>query len=65
MSAMEPVALLQKELDVYKKALILSKQKFEEGKITKELHETHVSNLEPKINKYTQALRILRFYTDN
>jgi len=65
MSAMEPITLLQKELDVYKKALILSKQKLADGKITKELHETHVNNLEPQIRVYTNALRILRFYTDD
>jgi len=61
---MEPTQLLQKELNVYKKALELSNKKFIDGIITKELHETHISNLEPKIAKYTQALRILRFYMD-
>ena len=62
---MTPSDLLQHELNVYKRALEKSKKKFEEGKIDAKLHETHVGNLEPKISHYTNALRILRFYTDN
>jgi hypothetical protein len=61
---MQPIELIQKELDVYKKALKLSNAKFAEGKIDAKLHETHISNLEPKIATFTQALRILRFYMD-
>lgn len=61
---MTPQELLQKELNVYKRALELSNKKFAEGIINAKLHETHVSNLEPKIAKYIQALRILRFYMD-
>lgn len=62
---MLPSELLQQELNVYKKALEKSKKKFAEGIISEELHNTHVSNLEPKIACYVNALRILRFYTDN
>jgi hypothetical protein len=62
---MSPVEIFQQELNVYKKALKLSNEKFAKGIIDAKLHDTHVSNLEPKIAKYTQALRILRFYTDN
>ena len=61
---MTPSELLQQELDKYKKALEKSKKAFIEGKITLCEHETHVSNLEPKINSYVNALRILRFYTE-
>jgi hypothetical protein len=61
---MLPIQLLQQELNVYKKALELSKKKFAESIISKELHETHVKNLEPKISCYTQALRILTTYMD-
>jgi hypothetical protein len=61
---MNPIELLQKELDVYKKALELSDKKFADGKIDAKLHETHVSNLKPKIEKYIEALRILKFYMD-
>lgn len=61
---MTPCQLLQQELNVYKKALELSRLKFEQGVIDKKLHETHISNLEPKIASYINALRILRFYTD-
>ena len=57
--------LLQQELNVYKRALEKSKKKFAEGIISEELHKTHVSNLEPKIAHYTDALRILQFHTDN
>ena len=62
---MTPIDLLQQELDVYKKALTLSKKKFIEGKIDLCLHETHVKNLEPKIESYIKALRILRLYTND
>ncbi len=61
---MNPIELLQQELNVYKKALELSDKKFADGKIDAKLHETHVSNLKPKIATYTQALRILKFYMD-
>ena len=59
---MNPIQLIQQELNVYKKALKLSNEKFVEGKINAKLHETHISNLEPKIAKYTEALRILQTY---
>ena len=62
---MSPIDILQQELNVYKKALELSKKKFAAGLIDAKLHETHVGNLEPQIRIYTNALRILRFYTDD
>lgn len=61
---MTPTEHLQKELDVYKKALLLSKQKFADEKINAELHAIHVSNLEPKIAMFTKALKILRLYME-
>jgi len=61
---MLPIDLLQKELDVYKKALELSNKKFADGKISSKLHDTHVENLQPRIAKYTEALRVLTFYMD-
>jgi hypothetical protein len=61
---MNPIQLLQQELNVYKRALELSKKKLAEGIITPELHETHKANLEPRISKFTQALRILTHYID-
>jgi hypothetical protein len=61
---MNPIETLQKELSVHRRALELSKKKLAEGKITPELHETHKANLEPRINKFTEALRLLTFYMD-
>lgn len=61
---MSPIQLLQQELDVYKKALLLAKRKFADGIIDAKQHDIYVSNLEPKIAKYTKALKILRIYMD-
>lgn len=61
---MLPTELIQRELDVYKKALKLSKEKLAEGKIDSKLHAVHVKNLTPKIESYIKALRILNVYMD-
>jgi hypothetical protein len=54
-----PLELLQDEFNIYKKALSKSTKSFEDGIITKELHETHVTNLIPIIASYKRAIEIL------
>ena len=56
---MEPIILLQKQLEVWKDSLNKSKQSFLEGTITKETHEIHKANLEPKIILYNKAIKVL------
>jgi hypothetical protein len=56
---MEPVTLLQKQLEVWHKALEKSALAFREGKISREMHFKHKSNLEPKIKLYNIAIEIL------
>lgn len=60
---MTPTELIQKELRIYEKALKLSKEKFAQGIIDKDLHEKHVSNLEPKIQEFRNAVRVLNQYS--
>jgi hypothetical protein len=61
---MNPIDLLKKQLNEYEKALHRSFESFKSGQITKDLHETHKSNLEPKIFKYKQAIQILSNWID-
>ena len=57
-----PLELLEHELRVYEKALKKSKEKFITGEISLCLHEKHVSNLEPKIQEFRNAVRVLTTY---
>lgn len=57
---MEPITLLQKQLDVWESALKHSYTSFENGEITYEMHELHRANLEPKIELYNKAIKILK-----
>ncbi|HLD89428.1 MAG TPA: hypothetical protein VI911_00150 [Patescibacteria group bacterium] len=56
---MTPKELITNQLNEYQKALHKSFESFKKGEITKELHETHKGNLEPKIFQYKQALNCL------
>ena len=59
---MEPIDLLRKALEEYTKAKDKSFIAYGLGKITKELHEQHIENLTPKIERYTHAIRTLQIY---
>lgn len=59
---MEPIELLQKQLDEYKRALEKSLIAYNEGKISKEDHEKHKTNLTPKIRIYLNAIAALDTY---
>jgi hypothetical protein len=56
---MEPITLLEKQLDMWERSLKKSKQSFLEGGITYEMHELHRANLEPNIKLYNKAIDIL------
>lgn len=56
---LEPIKLLQKELDKWKKALRKSDQSYENGDINMETNRVHHNNLIPKIEQYTHAIRTL------
>jgi hypothetical protein len=60
---MTPTEVLQEELRIYEKALKLSKEKFAQGIIDKDLHEKHVCKLEPKIQEFKNAVRVLTIYS--
>jgi hypothetical protein len=55
-----PFQLIQDELNLLLKALDLSKKHFQEGKIDEKLHKIHVTNLEPKIKEFSNALKKLQ-----
>jgi len=57
---MEPITLLEKQLDMWERSLKKSKQSFLEGDISKETHEMHVINLTPKIELYNKAIDVLK-----
>jgi len=54
-----PLQLLNSELNKYVKAQRKSKEAFDKGLISSELHETHLKNLKPKIDEYVNAVEIL------
>lgn len=57
---MTPKECLQKQLDVWKSALAHSHKSFQIGTLSEVQHKQHVSNLEPKIALYTQAIKVLQ-----
>jgi hypothetical protein len=61
---MTPKELLNEQLRRYEKALHKSFESFKVGQITKELHETHKGNLEPKIFQYKQTIQVLDTWLD-
>lgn len=61
---MTPKELLKEQLNEHERALHKSFESFKKGMITKELHETHKGNLEPKIFQYKQAIQILNTWLD-
>lgn len=56
---MTPIETLTECLIEFEKALQKSLKSYQEGKISKELHEVHKKNLEPKILQYKKAIQIL------
>lgn len=59
---MEPIELLQQELNKWKIALIKSENAFNEGNIDYTTYQRHKENLTLKIEKYTHAIRTLQIY---
>ena len=57
---MTPVDILSEQLYKYKKALKKSKETFDAGKITPELHRIHRTNNEPAIEIFELAITILK-----
>lgn len=57
---MEPITLLQRQLDIWISALKHSEVSLNIGDISKETHELHKLNLEPKIILYNKAIDILK-----
>jgi len=62
---MSPLELLEKELKEYEESLEKSKEAFTEGRIDASTHSTHHNNLDPKIQEYKEAIRILVEYLPN
>jgi len=58
-----PIELLQEKLSRLWSARHHSFKAVKEGKIDKELHETHVKNLTPIIESYKFAITMLKKYT--
>lgn len=59
---MNPLELLQLELDKYQRALQKSKDSFALDLIPKIVHKEHVTNLEPKIQEYKDAIHCLKIF---
>jgi hypothetical protein len=59
---MDPIDMLQEQLDEYKRALLKSKNSSEKGQITHELYLEHKENLMPKIQKFVHAINTLKIY---
>lgn len=57
---MNPIELLQKELDELKRALDRSFALVHNDSITQELHKTHFKNLFPRIKEYEKAIEKLK-----
>ena len=53
------ITLLQVELDKYVKAKEKSIQAYDKGDISLQVHETHLKNLEPKIQHFQDVIKIL------
>lgn len=54
-----PVELLTACLSELHRNLMKSEDMFEQGTITDELHQTHITNLKPKIEEYQKAINKL------
>ena len=62
MGYLTPIGLLQKELKVYKLALLKSITGFKAKQISKPLHDLHKSKLTPKILEFEEAIQTLKTY---
>jgi len=56
---MDPIEVLKEHLYRWERALEKSKQFFETKQITIQVHRLHKKNLEPKIEAFKQAIKIL------
>ena len=60
---MTPIELLQEKLDRLLSARKHSFKSFEENKINRGVHATHINNLTPIIESYKFAIKMLKKYT--
>lgn len=54
-----PIDLLTTTLSELHRNLMKSEDMFEQGTITDDLHQIHISNLKPKIEEYQKAINKL------
>ena len=59
---MEPIELLQEELNKYMRAKRKSEDAYNLEMISRKEHETHIENLTPKIQEYKDAIQTLQIY---
>ena len=59
-----PKQLLQSKLDELEKALKKSKLFLDRGDIDLKTHQMHKNNLQPKISKYREAIRLINDYQE-
>ena len=62
MEHLKPIDLLKQRLNEYEKALQKSFESYQKGNIIIQTHQTHKSNLEPKIFEYKQAIQYLEVW---
>ena len=55
-----PITLLEEELNILKRCLEKSIVSFEKGEIDAELHNIHLKNLDPTIQEFEKAIKILK-----
>lgn len=59
---MSPIDILTQELLKYTQAKKKSIEAFEKNEIPESVHKEHLTNLEPKIQEYKDAIRTLTIY---
>lgn len=57
---MNPLKLLQEELKSLERDLHKSKECFNKGLITNDVHYLHVERISPKIDEYKNAINLLK-----
>jgi hypothetical protein len=57
---MKPIELLEKELNELKRSLEKSNELYKNKAIDSDIHETHLTNLHPKIFEYEEAILKLK-----
>jgi hypothetical protein len=61
--ASTPKELIQSRLDEWLRAKEKSDKSYEKGEINAWTHDQHTANLEPLIEMYSQAMKVLNKYT--